>query len=207
MEIIEALEKYTVVQLIFAFLVLLPTWGIVHEVRLFRTGGKGTSADVDTTTILAETLGGIIANELRKVADSVRDDQQTNTQDHQGIVNALNRQGAIMERIATLIGDDNKKTEDTFTAVEMVSDNLTETNKVVEVMGTDIETIKSDLEAVKKSVKNMEEKGLSLDAESRATMQQFIEAAEKLEKQLSKVTQETPATSKPKSKTEKETTE
>lgn len=201
-ELAEALEKYTVVQLIFAFLLLLPTWAIVRELRIMRTGSGDDNA-IDTAKIIAETLGGIIANELDKVASSVRDDQQTNTQEHQGIVGALNEHGKIMESVVhamrsvvTLITEHDDKSETFRQAIgDLVgglSGDLVKTNRAVEVMNTDIETIKSDLETVKNAVEHLKAKGLSLDAASLATMNQFIEAAETLGKQLSKVTQETP---------------
>ena len=195
MELIEALEKYTVVQLIFAFLVLLPTWGIVHEVRLFRSVSSDSPDDdkaIDTAKIIAETLGGIIANELRAVKEDAKADQQLNTQEHKYITGAMKHFGEIMERIATLITTHNDKAEayrnTVGTIVGELTTNLGNTNQVVSVMKTDIETIKTDLAAVKTTVNNLETRGLPLDKDSLALLKQFIQCAKDLESQLSKVT-------------------
>lgn len=210
MELLEALEKYTVVQLIFAFLVLLPVWGIVHEVRLFRSGSSDSPDDdkaIDTAKIIAETLGGIIANELRAVKEDAKVDQQLNTQEHKDITGAMNQFGEIMERIATLITTHNDKAEayrnTVGTIVGQLSNNLNETNQVVSVMKTDIDTIKTDLAVVKTTVNNLETRGLPLDEESQALLKQFIQCAKDLEAQLSKVTPaiQPPDSEEPKLKT------
>lgn len=206
-EAFEALEKYTVVQLAFAVPVLLIVWMIVRELRMVVNKPPQPDGDnaIDTTKILAETLGGIIANELQKIDKSVREDQQTNTEEHQGIVGALNKHGEIMERVAIIITEHNDKSEafrETIGGlVGQLTGDLVKTNEAVEVMNTDIEQIKRDLETVKSAVNNIEQRigqAIPLDPESLATMSKFIECAKTLEEQLSKVTQEAPATSKPK---------
>ena len=178
-----------------------------------RTPSKSKPSEQDIAKILAETLGGIIANELEKVANSVRDDQQTNTKEHQGIVNALNQHGEIMERVAQTIVTHNEKSElfreSIGQLVGQLSNNLGKTNEVVQVMNTDIDKIKSDLADLKSAVDDIQKRigqSVPLDKEGLELMRQVIQSVKKLEDQLPKATQATKESPKPKTevKSEKE---
>ncbi len=201
LEFAEAMEKYTVIQLLAATPLMLVVWLIIREINGVVRGGKSPadqqSAAQDTAKIIAETLGGIIANELKNVKADARVDQQLNTQEHQAITTAMNEFGELMKQIVELITTHNNKAELHRNAVGQIvgelTQNLGETNKVVSVMKTDIETIKEDLLVVKTTVNNLETRGLPLDQESRTLLKQFIQCAKDLEAQLSKVTKETPA--------------
>jgi exonuclease VII small subunit len=201
LELAEALEKYTVIQLLAATPLMFVVWLIIREINGVVRGGKSSedqqSAAQDTAKIIAETLGGIIANELKDVKEDMSTDQKQNAEEHQKITAAMNQFGSIMERIVTLITTHNDKAEAYRNSVGQIvgelTTNLDNTNQVVEVMKTDIDAIKTDLASVKTTVNNLETRGLPLDQESLALLKQFIKCAKDLETQLSKVSQEIPA--------------
>ena len=212
LEIAEALEKYTVVQLLVATPLMLVVLLIIREINSVVRGGKSDAkqqnAAQDTAKIIAETLGGIIANELKDVKEDNRADQKQNSLEHQAITAAMNQFGELMKESAQtnkeidqLITTHNDKSELHRNAVGQIvgelTQNLGETNKVVSVMKTDIETIKEDLLVVKTTVNNLETRGLPLDQESRTLLKQFIQCAKDLEAQLSKATKETPVIKPP----------
>lgn len=162
-------------------------------------GGKKPT-EQDTTRIMAEVFGDIIATKLESIMTDMKTDQQKNTQEHRVITEAMNTFGSTMERIAELITTHNNKAEEHRNTVGQVvgelTQNLGKTNKVVSVMKTDITQIKDDLAVVKTTVNNLETRGLPLDTASLALLKQFIQCAKDLETQLSKATQETPVTPK-----------
>jgi hypothetical protein len=203
LEIAEALNKYTVVQLFAATPVLFIIWLIFREINSTIRGNKNISDEPDTTKILAETLGGIIANELKNVVDSVRSDQQANTQEHQFIIDGMNRHGEIMERVTLLITAQDNKSEtlrrDVNQWVGTLSDNLTTASGVIQVMNTDIDKMKRDLEVMRDKVTSIEQRitqGVPLDAKSQELIGNVIASINELEKRL-KMTKETPSQSEP----------
>jgi len=193
------------------FLVVVAFGFVLWQWRQLLSKSKPSEQDI--AKVLAETLGGIIANELKKVAESVKDDQHTNTQEHQGIVNALNQHGEIMERVAQTIVTHNEKSElfreSIGQLVGQLSNNLGKTNEVVEVMNTDIDQIKNDLTDLKSAVDDIQKRigqSVPLDPESLELMREVIQSVKKLEDQLPKATHTTKESPKPKAeiKSEKE---
>jgi methyl-accepting chemotaxis protein len=151
-----------------------------------KPASKPETTEHDTTKILAETLGGIIANELKKVAQDMKTDAATTSREHQIIVDALNKFAETQERTVQLITTHNEKTD-------VNRQIINETSKAVEIMNTDIEEIKSDLETMRNTLDNINKRineGVPMNADSLEIMQQFVSCAKQLEDALKKATQE-----------------
>jgi chromosome segregation ATPase len=204
LEFAEAMEKYTVIQLLAATPLMLVVWLIIREINGVVRGGKSPDGQQntaqDTAKIIAETLGGIIANELKNVKEDMRADQQQNSEEHQAITAGMNEFCATMERIATLITTHDNQTQIYYDTVGQLSENLGNTNEVVGVMKTDIEQIKQDLDGMKTAIANIElqlANGVKLNSESRQAMERCITSVKTLEETLANTIQETPVIKPP----------
>jgi prophage DNA circulation protein len=88
---------------------------------------------------------------------------------------------------ATRISDESKRGHQEIVGA------VSETNKVINVMHTDIDKIKTDLASMQDAVSDISDRlrdGLPLDDESKTIIKTFIQCAKDLETQLKKTTQE-----------------
>jgi methyl-accepting chemotaxis protein len=153
----------------------------------------------DTTKILAETLGGIIANELKTIVGEMKKDTEAATEEHKAIVNALNQIGDVL---GSLVSKDNEQDK----VIETIHEKTKKTDETVDIMKTDIDKIKLDLEAINTTLANINnhiDKGVKINTESLVTMRQFIDCAKQLEQTIIKATQEMPKVEPEENKIEK----
>ena len=213
MELIEALNKYTIVQLLAATPLTLIIFLILREVnstvRGVRLPGKQDTSDaadtsgLETVKMIAETLGGVISNELRMVIDDMKSDTETATKERAEIVTALNKFGGIMERIMSSFVIHEANTADGMLEfarlMGTVKSELNETNEAVTIMNEDIVTIKASLDLLARKVDEISNRldklglGWEMSPNSLEMMERFLDCANRLDATIVKsATQESP---------------
>lgn len=216
MEFLEALNKYTIVQLLVAtpltFIILLILREVNSTVRSVRRPGKqdtpddGTDTDtigLETVKMVAETLGGVISNELRMVISDMKSDTETATKERAEIVTALNKFGGIMERIMSSFVTHEANTADGMLEfgrlMGTVKSELNETNEAVTIMNEDIDKIKASLDLLGQKVDEISNRldklgaGWEMSPNSLEMMERFLDCANRLDATIVKsTTQESP---------------
>jgi hypothetical protein len=150
MEYLEALEQYTVVQLILATPVLYIVYLIVRQIGSVTR--KSTSGELAT---VLQTLGGVIANELKGVVDDARQDRAAfmqsfaaQSREHTGITDAL-------KNIADILTGHNTKVDANHIAINQLSTDQQATNTQVTNMNGDIIEIKQLLKTALQAIDTM----------------------------------------------------
>ncbi len=146
----EALERYTVIQLLAATPLMFMVWLIIREINGVVRGGHGKPANGQSNLVYAEAIGNM-ATSFTGFSDSnelVATQLATVSVNQNRFLEGQKKLAEGLERFFKLITDDSKSDEQTRLDITALRAGQNETTRVVTTMNGDIDEIKTTVATI-----------------------------------------------------------